>query len=261
MNEKEEVQEKSIMLADERGLSLTTLDEMWRFATIIDKSGLAPTAFKGKKEAILIAIQMGFEVGLSPMAALQGIAVINGRPLLYGTALGGIIQGHRDCEYLTCNPNKDIHISKALDDYGYLARTKRKGYAEEVTQLFTIGDAKKAGLWGKAGPWSQYPGRMLRARATTYLIRDVYPDIISGAGPRTYEEERDMIDADFTVVPPPEVKKDLADIVTDIADTAESGTFADDTLDLSGDDSPDLFVPKKRKAKPTLDFGEDHPEG
>ncbi len=41
-------------------------------------------------------------------------------------------------------------------------------------------DAKKAGLWGKAGPWSQYPKRMLQMRARSFALRDKFADALSG---------------------------------------------------------------------------------
>ena len=39
---------------------------------------------------------------------------------------------------------------------------------------------KKAGLWGKAGPWSQYPKRMLQMRARSFALRDKFADALSG---------------------------------------------------------------------------------
>ena len=53
-----------------------------------------------------------------------------------------------------------------------------------------MGDAKKAGLWGKQGPWSQYPNRMLLMRARTYAYRDCFPDRMRGM--LTAEEAHDM---------------------------------------------------------------------
>lgn len=60
----------------------------------------------------------------------------------------------------------------------------------EVTErTFTKDDAIKSKLWGKAGPWQQYPDRMLQMRARGFAIRDAFPDAIKGI--ITYEELRD----------------------------------------------------------------------
>src|SRR5262245_53314018 len=66
------------------GIPITNWDDAFRLANAISKSAIVPKHFQGKPEDIVIAMQLGAEVGLSPMAALQSIAVINGRPGLWG---------------------------------------------------------------------------------------------------------------------------------------------------------------------------------
>ena len=50
--------------------------------------------------------------------------------------------------------------------------------------------AKQAGLWGKPGPWSQYPDRMMLARARAFAYRDGFADVLKGV--RSIEEENDI---------------------------------------------------------------------
>ena len=45
---------------------------------------------------------------------------------------------------------------------------------------FTVGDAIRAGLWKKAGPWTMYPKRMLQMRARSFALRDAFPDVLRG---------------------------------------------------------------------------------
>jgi predicted ATPase len=52
-----------------------------------------------------------------------------------------------------------------------------------------VADAKKAGLWGKTGPWSQYSKRMLQLRARGFALRDAFPDVLKGLV--TAEEAQD----------------------------------------------------------------------
>jgi len=56
-------------------------------------------------------------------------------------------------------------------------------------RTFSVADAKKAGLWGKQGPWQQYPDRMLQLRARGFAVRDVFPDALRGLV--TIEEAQD----------------------------------------------------------------------
>ncbi len=54
------------------------------------KSQLVPKEYRNQPEDIMLAVQLGSEVGLRPMQALQNIAVINGRPAVWGDALPGL---------------------------------------------------------------------------------------------------------------------------------------------------------------------------
>ena len=54
-----------------------------------------PREFQAKPNNILVAVQWGFEIGLAPMQALQNIAVINGRPSLWGDSLLALVKGHK----------------------------------------------------------------------------------------------------------------------------------------------------------------------
>ena len=76
-------EERQDIEVGERGVIVRTLGQMWRFAKMVAASGLAPKGLE-RPEAIVIALQLGAEIGLSPMAALQSVAVINGRPSVYG---------------------------------------------------------------------------------------------------------------------------------------------------------------------------------
>ena len=51
-------------------------------------------------------------------------------------------------------------------------------------------DAKRAGLYGKQGPWQQYPKRMLQMRARAWALRDVFPDVLRGV--HVAEEAQDL---------------------------------------------------------------------
>lgn len=150
-------------------LSPRTLDEALKFADYMAKSDLVPKDFKEKPGNCLIAIQWGMELGLKPMQALQNIAVINGRPALWGDAVIALVRASPICEYVT----------ESLEGNVAVCRVKRRGEAEQV-RTFSDDDAKAAGLLGKQGPWTQYRNRMKQMRARSYALRDVFPDVLKG---------------------------------------------------------------------------------
>lgn len=158
-------------LALKQGFSLApqTIDEALRFADYLAESTIVPKDFAKNPGNILVAIQWGMELGLQPMQAMQNIAVINGRPALWGDAVIALVRSSPLCEYVYENTDGDVAT----------CRVKRRGEEEQV-RTFSMADAKAAGLIGKAGPWTQYPKRMLQLRARAFALRDVFPDVLRG---------------------------------------------------------------------------------
>lgn len=154
-----------------KGFSLApqSLDEAMRFADILSKSSIVPKDFANNPGNILVAIQWGMELGLQPMQAMQSIAVINGRPALWGDAVIALVRSSPLCEY----------VYEADDGEVATCSVKRRGEAEQV-RTFSMAEAKSAGLTGKQGPWSQYPKRMRQMRARAFALRDVFPDVLRG---------------------------------------------------------------------------------
>lgn len=186
-------QKKSPIGFGAQGVQLASLEEAYRFANAICASGFAPKGME-KPEAVLVAIQLGAEIGLTPMAALQNTAVINGRPAIYGDAALALVRSSGLLESY-----KEEEIGEAgSDGHGYRVTAVRKGNQAAV-ETFTVADAKRAKLWGKAGPWSDYPKRMLRFRARGYVLRDLFGDILKGL--RTVEEARDIPSEPVNVTP------------------------------------------------------------
>lgn len=162
-------QSTALRPAGQFDLSPQTFDQALTFSQYLADSDLVPKDFKGKPGNCLIAMQWGSELGLKPLQSLQNLAVINGRPALWGDAVIALVMASPVCEYVT------------EDDDGETAfcRVKRKGAPEQV-RSFSMDDARKAGLAGKQGPWTQYPKRMRQMRARAFALRDVFPDVLRG---------------------------------------------------------------------------------
>lgn len=166
-----------------------TLKDAKEISEIIATSGVCPMAYKNKPNDVLVAIQMGAELGLKPMQALQNITVINGRPSVWGDAMLAICRLSKQFTYIKERYNKD--------DNSYTCTVKR-GNEPEFISSFSEADARKANLWGKQGPWTQYPKRMLQMRARGFCLRDSFPDLLRGI--ITTEEAQDIA-ADYEVAP------------------------------------------------------------
>jgi hypothetical protein len=150
-------------------LSPQTFEQALTFSNYLSESDLVPKDFKGKPANCLIAMQWGSELGLKPLQAMQNLAIINGRPSLWGDAVLALVLASPVCEYVTESVDGDTSICKA----------KRKGSPEQI-RTFSDADAKAAGLLGKQGPWTQYKARMRQMRARAFCLRDVFADVLRG---------------------------------------------------------------------------------
>lgn len=149
-----------------------SLGEAREMAEMIARSDFAPKDYKGKPENVIIAVQMGADLGLKPMQALQNIAVINGRPSIYGDAALALVMPALERFFETFEGEGDALTAVCI--------AKRKGWPDETKRTFSVKDAKAAGLWTKQGPWTTYPKRMLQFRARGFTLRDVAADLLLG---------------------------------------------------------------------------------
>jgi hypothetical protein len=176
------------------GIVPRNIDEIFRLATAIHKSAMAPKDMN-TPEKITVAIMTGLELGLPPIFALNKIAIINGRPTLWGDAIPGLLW------------SRGFKIDETLSGDGEnrcatCIVTRPSG--EMTKRAFGVKDAKKAGLWGKAGPWTSYPDRMLSMRARAFAARDGAADVLGGLYLR--EEIDDAPSEPVDITPPAKVK-------------------------------------------------------
>ena len=151
-----------------------SLSEAYRIAQAVCAAKMAPKGLD-TPEACMIAIMHGLEVGLSPLSALQRIAVINGRPTIWGDGALALVKASGLCEAIEeWIEGDDLHTWIAV------CNLIRKHDPVPVERRFSTEDAKRAKLWGKSGPWSDYPKRMLQMRARAFALRDAFPDVLGG---------------------------------------------------------------------------------
>ena len=167
-----------------------SLKEALQLASLLSKSKLIPKGFDNP-EACLVGILYGMEVGLSPIAALQRMAIIDGRPTIWGDAAlalveasGLLIKIEERIEHTEILGNWQVPNSQNEADVirsrTAICQVLRSGRSEPITRSFSIEDAKRAGLWQKPGPWTDYPDRMLMMRARAFALRDAFPDVLMG---------------------------------------------------------------------------------
>lgn len=175
MNEIAVIPERPRLAAGARPTAIvpTDMDSAYRLAKAVCEAQMAPKGLDTPAKA-MVAIMHGLEIGMTPMAALQRIAVVNGRPTIWGDGAIGLVRGSGLCEFIHERIDGDGERMVAF------CEAKRRGETKPVVGSFSVADARVAGLWDKAGPWKQYPKRMLQMRARAFALRDGFADVLGG---------------------------------------------------------------------------------
>jgi hypothetical protein len=235
------------------GLMPRDYGELIEFAKMVASSGMVPKSYNGNPGAVMVAVQMGAELGLTPMTSIRSIAVINGRPCLWGDAMLGLVVSNPQCQDVIETVEKGVAT----------CTVKRKNRSP-VTRTFSWDDAKRAGLDGKQGPWQQYPKRMLAMRARGFALRDAFPDVLSGVYSREEIDDIDMGAAEFVsgptepAIPEPEpegVSSFGDDGIPPPAPEAEPKTGPEAPQDARGEAQGGESKPKPTQAKEKPDKG------
>jgi hypothetical protein len=162
-------------------VGLRTFEEIETFCDRVTRSNLCPKEFKGKPDDAIIAVMMGQELGLPAMASLQSIAVVNGRPVLWGDAVPGICMQTGKVEdvreYFDGEPGTDAFAAVCI--------VTRRGLSPREGR-FSAGDVRQAGL---KTTHVQYPKDMMMWRARHRAWRGAFPDTLKGMGTAELEQE------------------------------------------------------------------------
>lgn len=287
------MEENLIMAEEKTNLPATTsrpmaiipqdLDGVWRLANAISKSEITPKEMK-TPEKIMVAILHGMEIGMTPMQSLQRIAVINGRPTIWGDAAIGLIRASGKLEKFK------EWIDGEGDEMTAHCIMKRRGDAEEVHGTFSVADAKIAGLWSpdkivkkkewnsdrivdkpNDSPWHRFPKRMLQMRARAFPARDTFADVLGGLSLREEFEDQEAVDitpAKAAHLPPTLEQKEAPESTSEGANehppqsekveiSLDQASAAASNSGMAG--SYEEIPPPADQEPPAISRGDDHP--
>ena len=165
-----DMEEKQMIAADDRGLTLQSFADIQRFANAAVQAGY----WKDLKSVAQAAmkVQMGLELGMKPIQAFTRIHVIEGKPSLSAEAMGALVKAS----------GKYRLIGKQSDDEAAeVAVYERNGDKWDYlgSGRFTMDNAKSAGLGGRHN-WKAYGADMLWARAMSRACRRHCSDVTMG---------------------------------------------------------------------------------
>jgi hypothetical protein len=174
---------------------VSSIDDLQRVARLLATSNYFDAKAAGGDTAIAqiaTKILAGAEMGYGPFASVQGIHVIQGKPVISANLMAAAVKRSGRYDYRV----------RRLDNEGceleFFQRNADK--LESIGKTaFTRDDAKAAGLLGKDN-WSKFARNMYFARAMSNGIRFFCPDVFDGSAVYTPDELGADEDADGNVI-------------------------------------------------------------
>lgn len=168
----------------------TSMEDMKNWATAAIDSGLLPHSITDP-EQVMVIVQHGKELGLTPFIALNNIHVISGRPTLSSTMLGSMLKS-RGIEW-TWDQDFDIVKKEGSDE----AEVAPDGAPNRKTTIHfywkskiqdKVMEATFSVTWAqfvlselvKKDNWRRMPKEMMRARCLAFGVRALFPEVLSG---------------------------------------------------------------------------------
>lgn len=184
--------------------------DAFELGRVFAESKMFPNTTKAAEAVVKIIA--GREFGLGPMAAMNGIHMVDGKPTLAANLIAGQIKRHPRYDYKVERREADGCTLRFFEDGQFVGK-----------MTWTKADAQAAGLLGKTN-WKRYPRDMFFARCLTAGARTYCPDVLGGSPIYTAEE----LGADestpvtpqepVSAPPTPDIGQRYADAVAEVTD-------------------------------------------
>jgi hypothetical protein len=162
-------------MTDKNALAIySQFDSIQKAAIALQQSGYFRDV-TSQAQAI-VKVMAGAELGLPPFAAMSGIHIIQGKPVLGANVIATLVKNDPRYDYR-------VKVCDAKDcELAWFEDGKQVG-----TSTFTWDEAKAAGLTDKDN-WRKFPSDMLFARAISRGARRFAPGIFGGSPVYTPDE-------------------------------------------------------------------------
>lgn len=175
----------------------SNLPDMVRYAEHLANANLLPGQYRKQPANVLYAMEYGRTLGITPLAAITGIHVIEGKPSASSALISGLVRqaGHK----LRVSGNSESATAQII-------RSDDPDFTYSVTWELHRNkngnpNAEDAGLANKQ-VWKNYPAAMLKARAISQVARDACEEVLFGLH-YTPEELGAYVDQDGNPVDAP----------------------------------------------------------
>ena len=221
--------------------SVEGFEHAQRVAVMLSKSSLIPKEFQNNVQNTMIALEMSYRIGASPLMVMQNLYIVHGKPSWSSTFMISAIN--------SCGRFAPLRFELTGQDMDMrcVAWTTEKGKGERIEgPPVTMKMAKAEGWIDKNGSkWKTMPELMIRYRAATFFARMYCPEITMGM--HTREE---VMDIEYTEVKPDAGQKDKeAERIALLINDAKTVEELQELAEFVPENQLDLFTVKMDELK------------
>jgi hypothetical protein len=223
-------------------IAIQSWAELQERANFFAQSDLLPAALKKKPADVAIILQMGWELNIPPMQAINGITVIQGKPTVSPELCIALIYSRL--------PAATVEYIKTTESLAVVKITRdRSRPTESYTATWDDAKADKMGLLGKDN-YKKQKGNMLKWRAVGEAAHAICPDILKGM-----YLTPEMQDVDPT---PGEPSNDKAKKLDALISTATASPVIEATLEAATTQTkaPDAAAAKQGTQDGRIELGQ-----
>ena len=150
--------------------------QMMEMSSFLAKSTIIPVSYQNRPENILICVDLASRMGLSPLAVMQNLYIIQGKPSFSGQAIASLIRSSGQFSNVEVN----FVGEEGKDSWGCYVSAERNGKTLKGATV-TMKMAHAEGWSKKSGSkWLTMPEIMLTYRAYTFFGRQFAPELMMG---------------------------------------------------------------------------------
>ena len=162
-----------------------SLDKMMEMAQMLAKSTIVPQEYRNRPENVFLALDTANRMGMSPMAIMSNMYVVQGRPNFSGSFIAGLIKStplFSDVELVWVG-------EEGKENWGCYVKAIETRTGNEVKgATVTLKMAQLEG-WNRNPKWQSMPELMLSYRAYSFFGRTHASELLSGIYDRDEMED------------------------------------------------------------------------
>lgn len=172
-------------MSTEIAVRAATLPEKMQYAEALAYSGMLPEQYRKQPANVLWAVEYGETIGITAMAAITGVHMIEGKPTASAALISGLVRraGHKLRSGYDPKTRTGWAEIVRCDDPDFTFRSEwnlDRAVEAELVQVGPKGELIAKDSKGRSKPWKKFYPSMTKARAITEVARDACEEVLFG---------------------------------------------------------------------------------